>query len=334
MTETTGTLRRVAINYPSILPPANWLRRSLLLFDACACIVDPGFWERVGPDLRWLIENGHFEPLTPDGLPSTSIDMIVREFESCLALLPQSAFVAPKNERIFLGKLPEEVLAELARHGLADRRGRSFWLTPAVQQLVLASIAQQMAMVQSSFEYGQPAIYSLHTPNVDLEQWLLGSIPGHNALDSRELLISGLLPTPSEGHSYEDIIAFRTEHREALDEQWGVIETLIKPSSGIYDVAAARNRVEHSIATLKRDHRYRKWKATVGGAIVAITGVGLSGHVGHWLDPSQVHWIFDGVGTSASVAVASRSIRKPLSPAIDRPYSYRYLSTARKEFGQ
>ena len=120
------------------------------------------------------------------------------------------AFVAPKNERIFLGKLPEEVLAELARHGLADRRGRSFWLTPAYK-IVLASIAQQMAMVQSSFEYGQPAIYSLHTPNVDLEQRPLGSIPGHNALDSRELLISGLLPTPSEGHSYEDIIAFRTE---------------------------------------------------------------------------------------------------------------------------
>lgn len=334
MAEKIRTLRRVAINYPSIIPPANWLRRSLLLFDACACIVDPGFWKRVDPDLTWLIENGHFEPLTPDSLSSASIDTIVREFESSLALLPQSAFVAPKDERIFLGKLPEEVLAELARHRLADRRGRSFWVTPAVQQLVLASIAQQMAVVRSSFEYGQPAIYSLHTDNIDLEQWLFGSIPGHNALDARQLLISGLLPTPSEDQAYQDIIAFRTEHREALDEQWEVIEAIIKPNSDIYDVAAARNRVEHSIATLKRDRRYRKWIAAAGGAIVAITGVGLSGHVGHWLDPSEVHWVFDGVGTSASVALASRSIRKPLSPAIDRPYSYRYLSAARKEFGQ
>jgi hypothetical protein len=333
VTEKTGSLRRVAINYPSILPPASWLRRSLLLFDACACIVDPGFWKRVDPGLTWLIENGHFEPLTPDSLSSASIDTIVREFESAVALLPRSAFDAPKNERIYLGKLPEEILAELARHGLADRRERSFWVTPAVQQLVLASIGQQMAMVRSSFEYGQPAIYSLHTDNIDLEQWLFGSIPGRKSLDARELLISGLLPTPSEDHSYEDIIAFRNEHSDALYGQWAVIEAILKPDSDVYDVAAAQNRIELAIASLKRDNRYRKWIATAGGAIVAITGVGLSGRVGHWLDPSEVQWIFDGVGTSASVAVASRMIRKPMDPAADRPYSYRYVSAARNEFG-
>lgn len=193
-------------------------------------------------------------------------------------------------------------------------------------------MAHYLAIAQTHLDYYEPTVYSLHTGNIALERELL-EFGSRSEMTARELLISGLLPTPPADVSLEEILSFREEHRPALDELMLAISQLVSPADEWAVIADVRVRVESAVRSLVRDRRYRLWASAAIATTVIATGVSAP-HLA--FDPEivrQVPWIFSGLGVAVSSSIGSRMVRRPRSPGQYEPRSFRYLAEIRRELG-
>lgn len=111
----------IALYYPDIFPPINWIRRTLLLYDAIASVADDAFFDRATPDVQWLFEQGAMVPLRCDSLRGHTLRAAEEELILRLAMLPdEDSGAIPVTLRY--GKIPDQIIARLERKGLVRLR--------------------------------------------------------------------------------------------------------------------------------------------------------------------------------------------------------------------
>lgn len=320
-----------ALYYPDVLPPSDWLRRSMLFYDATASVVDQNFYSRAGEDLRWLVDRGHFEPLKPQSLQPQEVSAVAREFTALLSQLPPEAVGEAKTELLYKGKLPGTLFASLDRYDLVDTTGDDHRVAATVQQLLFGLLSQHLAHARSRPFSAEPTLYSLHTEALAIERYLTMVMPGRDTLHALDLLVQGLVPTPPPDVSMPEIIAFRTKHESELQDLWLVLEEIVRPGTDLAAIGDLRRRVEAAVVRLDRDERYRRWRVAGESAAIALTGasVALQPAV---LDVEALHWIFSGVGVTVSSTLVSRTVRRQAGGGQTDVRSYRYLKRLRKEY--
>ncbi len=324
----TQQVRRVALYYPDVAPPDGWIRRSLLFYDALSSLVSPSFLKQPPPRFTWLLERGYFIPLTVDQLPSMRVRALAQKLEERVPHLPDEG--ALRSEVLYSGKVPDLILGHLRNRGLLGHDPAGARVSPLLQQVLLGAIAQELATHRSSFAYGKPTFYSVHTEQETVERWLVDAVPGHQVLQALDVLVSGLVPTPPPDATYEEILDFRDRHQVALRDLWTSLVQMVTPGQQD-NVLHLRSTVEAAVSKLDEDQRYRNWLAFGATVVVGITGVGL-GLEPHLFTNAQVQATFSGLGVAASVAVGSRLLSSSTDASRIPTASFRYLQAARKRF--
>lgn len=323
---------QVALYYPYIAPPTAWLKQSLLMFEEVSSIVSPATEIESG-DLGWLASNGIWRPTRvniqyAEGYRDEIENVLLEFADHDKYRLGGADFELPNEvARIYVGKLARELEHSMVELRLARIEPWSGNLLAhrEVAAIVLTITAKYIAMA-----HADPR--SRMTPSTDLpifEKIAYDPLRrSHDRYRCLELLLDGLVPVPGPEVSLPDVIDFRERHRDelgALRVEIAEMLRVIRSSEDPFDeVRSQREKIEHSIAQIKRAARSRRFGLVAGTCSVLALGLA----AGTMVPGDTLHWVFDGFGTTAAATFAARLVR-------GRPsnHAFSFLLSAHNAFG-
>ncbi len=278
-------------------------------------------------DLAWLEREDLWRPTTASWLDDPTyrddIETALLSFADNHRYRFNKMFMSPRLvDRLYLGKLAAEIEDTLSELQLA-KLGRPGFLVVHrdVQTLILAVTAKYLAACHSD-----PTSRLLPVTDVALSADHAFLPTANTLLVDRciEMSLTGLLPTPGEDVSLEDVVDFRRRHdvevrafRDALREMVAEVSTSEAP---LEVIRTFRDRVEDATAGLSDAARRRRIALRGGAAAVLVASVGSA----TLLEPSTVHWAFDGLGTAAGLALVERQARRTQARGDLGAFSYLY----------
>ncbi|MBF5033051.1 hypothetical protein IRY44_25175 [Micromonospora sp. ANENR4] len=327
-----GDVLQTALYCPYMSPPMPWIKHSLLLFEQVSSIVHPSP-AKFGAELEWLMDEGLWAPTT---VSSGYVEGYKEEIEAVMlrfADRPGYQFrrndmpPARETERLYVGKLSAEIENSLLDLGLAKlgRYGGTLIVHHEVAAIILAVTAKFVAATHRAPD-------SRMIPSTDLPMYqavandpLRGFGSRHRCL---ELMLDGLVPVPDDRTSIEDVVLFRKHNGDDLlkfrVQLQKFLRTVQESEDPLDEIGAVRTEIEHSINELTRCAKSRKVGLIAAGCSILCLGALVS----NLMSDEMLHWVFDGFGTTAIVALSSRLVRG--SADAD---SYSYLLKARRQFG-
>jgi hypothetical protein len=339
--------RSVALYYPNMLPPTPWLRHALLFHDSASSIVHPDLLQELrtphreatfgtrAAELDWLRREALWEPIDAyireqgpyqQDLKATlgaSVDFPEYKFEG--GYFPPPA----EQSSLYIGKLGADVERYLLQEKWAKlgRFGGHVMLHREVLAALLAVTAKHIAA-------GSRDTSARFVPGTDDPSRFsqafgdLGDQAGR--YQCIELLLSGIAPVPSENTSFDDVIRFRSRHRDelmAFQSQVDQLLVAVRTSEDPVDaVRAARREMELAVGDLSRAASARRFVVGAGTLTLITTGAWLS-----QMPQETVSLAVDGFGVAAATAIIGKMVSRP---AVRRAGTYGYLLRVREAFGQ
>ncbi len=315
-----------ALYYPYIEPPHAWLKRSLLIFESTSSIVPNGYGA-LSSDLAWLADEGAWRPTTASWLSDPSyrddIETALLAFADNRRYRFNKAFVSPRKvDRLFLGKLRYEIEDTLRELQLAKPGHAGYLIVHRdVQTLILAVTAKYIAAQNQDIN-----TRIIPATDIRLSADHAFSAPFDTPLVDRcvELSLEGLLPTPGPDVSLPDIIHFREQHHRAVSEFRVAIRSMMQQvaeSDQPFEVVRTfREQVEDATAALSSAAKRRRVTLVSGTTSVLLAGA----VAGSLIEPSTIHWVFDGIGTAVVLGLVDRRARRTQQQDETGPFAYIY----------
>jgi hypothetical protein len=322
-----------ALYYPYIDPPVDWMKRSLLLFEAVSSIV-PDDYDWHSPELAWLEREGCWRPTRARWLDDPTFHDDVetalltfadhRRFKFDPALAPPTT-----PDRLALGKLNHQIEDSLLQLQLAQPGNpRYLQVHPEVGAVILAVTAKYLAVHDRAADSRL-----IPTTDLQLDADHAFSAEMQTPLAHRclELALSGLLPVPGPDVSLRDVIDFRERHDLEVRSFRSALRLLLDEVAAsdqpVEVIRRFREHIEDVAAALAAAARHRRLAVAGGTAAVLLSGAAATA----LLEPSTVHWVFDGLGTTIGIGLAERRARRTERRLDPGPFSYVY--EAARAFG-
>lgn len=317
-------MQQVALYFPYIVPPDEWIKHSLLMFDGISSIVPPELPGSESGDLAWLAGEGLWSPTT---VRSGLSHEYIGEVEDALlyfADLPEYRFgrggMPPPGDltRIYMGKLTHQVEDAVKELGLGHL-GR-FGGHVAVHRDVAAAILAITAKHVASQHRGAD---SRIVPGTDLPASMEHAYSPIGSEVSRfeavDLILTGLAPVPGPLVSFEDVVQFRRQHSDELlayrSEVNKLVEGVRRSEDPLDAIRSACEGIEAAVVGVRGAARSQRLQL-LAGSLAATALVALAHQA---VSPETFNVAFDGFATAGSVALGERLVRgRPGS----NPYAY------------
>jgi hypothetical protein len=323
----------VALYYPNIVPPLDWMKQSLLFFDSISSVAPMDHALRddlikgsaepeVAEAWRWLENGGYWTPAIARDLTESNLG--IPNLEDALEVLATAEidrsdkiWVVPARGRAPLDRTLNLSFRERLLAGGAARVDGGYLLMPNHFRIAIQAIISLHAAQHPETCLGFDQTTRRVTPSTDDEVWFrmatkasLGDGSGMpKRSDCYQILLDGLLPVPGPAVSLPDIIAFKNNYRDellsfrsAVNEMLAQVLEAPSPRDAIMD---HRNNIELARIQINKAARSRRLSLTGAAATIA-TGIAVTDHFGGY---EAVKWIFDGIGVAIGLAIGSQARR-------------------------
>jgi hypothetical protein len=334
--EGTSEMETVALYFPAMIPPDAWIKRNLLLFDSTSSVIPRGI-EISNPTLRWLQERFLWTPSYADDLNTpqylNDLEVTLRHFAQDGDHLIAHGQRPPARlvRRLFIGKLLQAVEGVLQETGLGHLERRSYpylLVHEAVWDAVLSITAKYLSEANLS-------VVRRLVPTTDLPRSARFAYEdvqdAPTSISAIEVILDGLVPTPGEDVSFDDVVAFREAYadefivfRYHIDKLAERVRTSENPLEAF---RLGRQAVAASLTPIKSAALSRRMSIRMGKMSAFV----FLGFVTHLADPASARWLLGEMGAVATAGVMGYVLRGPATSS-DRPFSY--LHEAAVHFGR
>lgn len=222
---------RTILYYPTIdVPNSSWLRHAILYWDEVSSIVPQDYegnsLNDLSAEVQFLISEGEFNPIRPDGLMShwENLQKFETEFLSIVknplygAFVQQNVYGASKNNteerhwsRIHRNKTTDSLFYALNEKGLAkehdDRDWYKFETNTAL--LYMSILAKHLASVQDTSTV-------ISTDYSVYEALNFRQVPKGQGAPVVNFNLNRLLPVPIDNVPFEKILDFKRQRKDNL----------------------------------------------------------------------------------------------------------------------
>jgi hypothetical protein len=234
--------------YPFVHPPRPVIWQALLYWDELTSIT-PDYGYEIGRDLEVLSDRGIYRPTHADDLPWPAHTALVGELRRVVEELPGEDLVPvpgplEANNRLYWGKLPEEVQHELLSIGALIPQDDMLRASPVLLSRLMVVLAKHLAAATRGmipFTESPSAYHVAFAP--------LGP-PDLSTRRCWQLQIGGFLPVPANDTSLERVLEFReayTSEREELAR--AVRKLLLQLSAPDQNSAADPDQAREAMGT-------------------------------------------------------------------------------------
>jgi hypothetical protein len=246
----------VALYFPySRVPRSAWFTKVLLYWDHAESIVPEEHWSRDEPYQLALVDAGLLKVLSPRKVLEDMSPEFVPSFLDALDRHPVH-YDVPSMEPMYATKLPEDLLEELKKRGLARPERRGLW------SVDVETGDAYMAYLACAVSVKRPGA----SPVTDHKEGLamLGlPRPGEQRDELKRMrysLINAALPAPSGTVGPAKLRKFKDKHgealkacRAALDEELVTLAQISDPLLRSMQEEAAITRISTTVANLEED---------------------------------------------------------------------------------
>lgn len=241
--------------YPFVHPPRAVLWQALLYWDELTSITPEDGYE-IGPELEVLRDRGLYRPTHADDLPWAAHAALVGELRQVVEevsgkdLVPVPGPLEAHN-RLYWGKLPEEVQNELLAIGALAPQGHMLHVSPVLLSRLMVVLAKHLAAATQGMIPFTESASACHVAFKPL---------GQTNLPTRycwQMQIGELLPVPADDTPLEKVLQFREACTSEREELARAVRKLLlelsvpNPDSGS-DPEQTREAVEIAVQRIKK----------------------------------------------------------------------------------
>lgn len=326
-------MQQVALYFPYILPPDEWIKHSLLMFDGISSIVPPDLPPPAMGDLAWLEGEGLWSPTTVrTGLSQRYIgeveDTLLHFADQPDYRFSRSGMPPPGDlTRIYMGKLTHQIEDAIKELGLGHlgRIGGHVAVHRDVASAILAITAKHVASQHRAID--SRLVPCTDTPSsVERAYTPIGSRVSR--YESVDLILTGLAPVPGPLVSFDDVVHFRRRHADEVFAFRSEIDKLVqevqKSEDPLDAIRSARAGIEAAVTGVRGAAKSQRIQ--LFGTSVAVAALVTMSHQA--LSPETFNMAFDGFAAAGAVTLSERLTR---GRAKSSPYTF--LLQARAEYG-
>ncbi|RMB01985.1 DUF6236 family protein [Eilatimonas milleporae] len=329
-----------AIYFPHISLPQNlWFTRSLIYWDKVSSIVPSEFMyepEKLGEYTQRLVQLNLVEPIFP-AAHLYGADRFYEEFDGYITSRELKSLSPHKRwHRLHMEKL-EAIGERLCSLGVAKpptKQNRSWYsVHPDVSDafmvyltLVLGRTLDKGPASPITDKKKLLALISKDRPDFGLSQSDIRSV------ESRAVLLKGLLPVPRSNVSPEKIADFKFRYGTQMQAFRREVENAVSELSAIADVRDRASRSEHivsgfreQIEDIERRMETWKWPKVDFSDVCSITALSVTGHKAYELSDERLG-IVAGLGL---LGAAYRAVTKERRATISEPLAYAAFANRR-----
>lgn len=338
--------QEVALYYPEIEPPDEWLRYNLLMYDRVVSmqpeVFDVNHGELTATQAEasalgvWDIAVARTVLHGGDSVDQSYLE----EIRSALGEIAKnrasngssvSSQVKPRREHLYRGKLANSVTAMIVKSGLGEENEGGFDVDPDVMLAVMSITAKFVAWASHDSEVKYvPSTESLSAAKMAIAPLRTDNESQANHSICRQFLLHGLEFTPRDDVRLEKVIAFREKYHEELQRLRQQIDILAYEALATASPTNALNakalELDMAVGQVQRAASGMRIGLKAQSILVATTVTGGAALVSS--SPSPMDFV--GIWTTvAGFWITFRSLSILKSP--ESPYSY--VVAARSKFG-
>lgn len=272
---------RAIIYYPYINPPQEWIKQALLYWDRVCTIIPVNYHEIetvLHPDLIWLRDRGIYEAITADDIQDHEKQNLRQEIlkylhsKDKIPIKPDD-WSLTKKERIFYGKLPEEVEEDLKKAGHLKGRKNYLEINSDLFGVLLCLIAKYLSKSLTI----RDNYYSIFTMGSEFEKCNFEPIYPDRSEMCIQVMLNNFLPVPSGTEPLENILEFKETNRGDLAGFRRALDSLYvqlakeMPEQRI--LAAATDEISARLNEITRKMKERKIRTWLMSLSVIVGGV-------------------------------------------------------------